>query len=112
MPAQRRYPPDVMDSAVRMVLDIRRQDPRRAGVVGTVGGLMDTHPEVLRHWVKKAEAASSIAPATESTSEAATPGDERVITLERELADLRRINAVLRAAAVHFASELEQGKAG
>ncbi|MBA8942728.1 transposase [Streptomyces calvus] len=89
-----------MERAVRMVLDIRAQDPGRAGVVGAVGDLMKIHPEVLRHWVKKAEA---IRP--EPTAE--VPGDDQLRNLEREVRDLRRANAVLRAAALMFASELE-----
>lgn len=109
VPAVRKYPPDVMDRAVHMVLDIRRQDPQRAGVIGAVGDLMGIHPEVLRHWVKKAEA--QIPPSTATSTIAAmaegVAGEERMRTLEREVADLRRLNAVLRAAAVLFASELQ-----
>ncbi|MET9454590.1 transposase [Streptomyces canus] len=100
MPAQRRYPPEVMERAVRMVLDIREQDPDRAGVVGTVGNLMSIHPEVLRHWVKKAEA-SRRDPLVEAS------GNDRLRELEREVRDLRRANDVLRAATLMFASELQ-----
>ncbi|MFF2861446.1 transposase [Streptomyces rubiginosohelvolus] len=100
MPAQRRYPPDVMERAVRMVLDIRAQDPNRTGVVGAVGDLMKIHPEVLRHWVRKAEA-------THREPAAQVSGEDQLRELEREVRDLRRTNAVLRAAALMFASELE-----
>ena len=106
MPALRRYPPDVMDSAVRMVQEIRQQDPQRTGVVGSVGELMGIHPEVLRHWVKKAEAGG------EAVVASPPPGEARVQSLEREVADLRRVNAVLKAAALLFASEIENGQAG
>lgn len=104
MPAVRKYPPDVMERAVRMVFDIRSQDPQRAGVIGAVGDLMGIHPEVLRHWVKKAE--------PETAAPAVAPGEERVQTLEREVSDLRRANAVLKAAAVLFAAELQHDQAG
>jgi transposase len=60
-------------------------------------------PEILRHWVKKAEAD------TKTPAERSAPSEERVQTLEREVADLRWVNAVLKAAAVLFASELEHG---
>ncbi|MFD0068364.1 transposase [Streptomyces sp. NPDC056690] len=99
MPAQRRYPPEIMERAVRMVLDIRAQDPDRIGVVGTVGDLMKIHPEVLRHWVKKAEAIRREPPVE-------APGDDRLRELEREVRDLRHANAVLKAATLMFASEL------
>ncbi|WCN03672.1 transposase [Streptomyces sp. M92] len=82
-----------------MVLDIRTQDPDRVGVVGTVGDLMKIHPEVLRHWVKKAEARR------EPTVE--VPADDRLRQLEVEVRDLRRANAVLKAATLTFISELE-----
>jgi len=96
-----------MDRAVAMVLEVRQRDPGRTGVVGAVGELLGVHPEVLRHWVRKAEVcpdAPSRAPAT------AAVGDERVTSLEREVAELRRTNEVLKAAAILFASELEAGK--
>lgn len=89
-----------------MVLDIRQQDPQRAGVVGAVGDLMGIHPEVLRHWVKKAEGPAGAPAAPEPSA------DSRVRVLEREVADLRRVNTVLKAAAVLFAAELEQGVQG
>lgn len=92
----------MMDRAVSMVLDIRKNDPSRTGVVGAVGELMGIHPEVLRHWVKRAEVRSE-----PPVPAAQTIGDERVMTLERENAELRKANAVLKAAAILFASELE-----
>jgi transposase len=103
-----------MDSAVRMVLDIRRQDPARAGVVGTVGDLMGIHPEVLRHWVRKAEPEPAPAPVPlpAAKAQAAVGGAERIESLERENADLRRTCEVLKAAALLFASELQQVPAG
>lgn len=104
MPAVRKYPQELMDQAVAMVLDIRRRDPGRAGVVGTVGELMGVHPEVLRHWVRKAEAGHSAASAAAVTS----MDEERMSLLERENAELRKANAVLKAAAILFASEIEQ----
>lgn len=108
MPAVRKYPPDLMDSAVRMVLDIRRQDPQRVGIVGTVGDLMGIHPEVLRHWVKKAEPEPAAEPASPTPDRpVGRPSAERIESLERENADLRRANQVLKAAAVLFASELQ-----
>lgn len=126
MPAVRKYPPDLMDSAVRMVLHIRRQDPQRPGIVGMVGDLMGIHPEVLRHWVRKAEpepapaadAAVPAAAASAATAVAAAerpvgePIVERIECLERENADLRRANQVLKAAAVLFASELQHAAVG
>lgn len=113
MPAVRKYPPDLMDSAVRMVLEIRRQDPQRTGIVGTVGDLMGIHPEVLRHWVKKAEPVTVAEPMSpEQDPPVGGLSADRIASLERENADLRRANQVLKAAAVLFASELQHTAAG
>ncbi|MZD56566.1 transposase [Streptomyces sp. SID5606] len=89
-----------MERAVRMVLDIRAQAPERVGVVGRVGDLMNVHPEVLRHWVKKAEA-------SRREPQIAAPGEDQLRKLELEVRELRRANAVLRAATLTFVSELE-----
>lgn len=55
MPAQRKYPPELIDRAVRMVVDKQRETPGRQGIVRGVGDMRGIHPEALRHWVKKAE---------------------------------------------------------
>ena len=91
-----------------MVLEVRQRDPGRTGVVGAVGELLGVHPEVLRHWVKKAEARSEAVPTAAASTPAAS--DERVSSLEREVAELRRTNEVLRAAALLFATELDATK--
>jgi transposase len=55
MPAQRKYPPELIERAVRMVLDKQRETPGRQGILREVGDLLGIHPEALRHWVKNAE---------------------------------------------------------
>ncbi|MFG2918936.1 hypothetical protein ACGF0D_39405, partial [Kitasatospora sp. NPDC048298] len=61
--------------------------------------VVPNHPEKLN----KAEAQSGRQPRT------AQSDDARIRRLEAENADLRRINGILRAAAVLFAAELEPG---
>ncbi|MFJ5784550.1 transposase [Streptomyces hydrogenans] len=84
-----------------MVAAIRHGDPCRPGVIRQVGELLDIHPEVLRHWVKKADA---------ENEKARTVGPENLNLrrLEQENAELRRVNSILKAAAILFAAEIER----
>ncbi|WP_420710810.1 transposase [Streptomyces sp. CCM_MD2014] len=101
MPAPRKYPPELIEKAVRMVIEMRTMNPGRSGIMRQVGELLDVHPEVLRHWVKKSDAESG------RNAECAMSATARVRQLEKENADLRRLNRILKAAAVLFAAELE-----
>nr|BFD92102.1 hypothetical protein KitaXyl93_34620 [Kitasatospora sp. Xyl93] len=102
MPAPRKYSPELIERGVQMVIKMRRQDPGRSSVVREVGEQLGVHPEVLRHWVNKANCTAGQQKHDDSSS-------ERLRQLEEENADLRRINAILRSAAALFAAELEPG---
>ncbi|MFK0190578.1 transposase [Kitasatospora sp. NPDC090308] len=104
MPAQRKYPDELIERGVQLVMDKKRDQPGRAGIVREVGDLLGIHPEVLRHWVNKA--GQNPAPAAQEF----VGESERVKALEAENANLRRINAILRSAAALFAAEIENGK--
>jgi transposase len=87
-----------------MVMELKQANPGRSGAVRRVGEMLGVHPEVLRHWVKKAE----VAPTGQA---GAAPTDAVDLhRLEQENAELRRVNSILRAAAVLFAAELESGR--
>ncbi|MEU1288283.1 transposase [Kitasatospora sp. NPDC005856] len=102
MPARRKYPPDLIERGVQMVLERRRNGPGRSSIMREVGEILGIHPEVLRHWVNKAETEADRQPTT-------ILNDDRIRRLEEENANLRRINGILKAAAVLFASEIEPG---
>ena len=55
MPAQRKYPDELRERAVKMVLEIRARDGRGRGELARVGRQLGVHPEALRGWVKQAE---------------------------------------------------------
>jgi len=94
MPAQRKYPDELRERAVRMVLEIRARDGRGHGELARVG-------RPLRGWVKQAEIDNGTRPGT-------TTGDQRRIAeLERENRELRRANEILKAASAYFARELD-----
>ena len=51
----KRYPPELKEPAVRMVGDLRREDPGDNGVVTRVSRQLGVGTESLRLWVKQTE---------------------------------------------------------
>ena len=85
MPAQRKYPDELRERAVKMVLEIRQPRGQRPGsAFARVGRQLGVHPEALRGWVKQAEIDSGTRPGT------TTEDQQRIAELEREVRELRR----------------------
>lgn len=101
-PGQRRYPPEIKGRAVRMVQELRREDPADQGVLGRVARQLNIGKESLRTWVKQAEVDAGTRPGT------TTEDQEEIKQLRRELKELRRANEILHAAAVFFGAELDR----
>ena len=101
MAAQRKYPEELRERAVKMVSEIRERDGKGHGELARVGRQLGVHPEALRSWVKQAEIDGGERPGT-------TTGDrQRIAELEREVRELRRANEILKAASAYFARELD-----
>jgi transposase len=100
MPAQRKYPEELRERAVRMVLEIRARDGKGHGELARVGRQLGVHPEALRGWVKQAEIDNGTRPGMRSAEA------QRIAELERENRELRRANEILKAASAYFAQEL------
>jgi transposase len=101
MAAQRKYPEELRERAVKMVFEIRERDGKGHGELARIGRQLGVHPEALRSWVKQAEIDGGERPGT-------TTGDKQRITeLERENRELRRANEILKAASAYFARELD-----
>ncbi len=102
-PAQKRYPPELRDRAVRMVAEaIEAQAGERYGVITRVARQLGIGTESLRNWVRQAEIDGGARPGTTTEDKA------RIAELERENRELRRANEILKSAAVFFGAELDR----
>src|SRR5206468_2544075 len=101
MPAQRKYPEELRERAVKMVLEIRARDGKGRGELARVGRQLGVHPEALRGWVRQAEVDRGMRSGTTSED------GRRIAELEREVRELRRANEILKAASAYFAKELD-----
>ena len=100
--SQRRYPPELKDRAVRMVNQLRREDPGDQGVINRVARQLGVGKESLRAWVKQADIDAG------SRSGVTTDEQARLSELEREIKELKRANEILQAAAIFFGAELDR----
>ena len=86
-PAQKRYPPELRERAVRMARDaIAEQGGQTFGVVTRVARQLGVGTESLRGWLKQAEIDLGRQAGTTSADA------QRIAELEREVRDLRRAN--------------------
>jgi transposase len=98
----KRYPDELKERAVKMVLDLQRSDPNDHGVIGRVSRQLGIGAESLRSWVKRAQVeAGTRGGMTEA--QAAELKD-----LRKEVRELRRANAILQDAATFFGAALDR----
>ena len=102
MPAQRKYPEELRERAVRMAGDARRDPVTRPGALQRVGEQLGISPETLRGCVNQAEIDGGQRAGTTSSDA------QRLAALEREVKELRRSNAILPSASAFFAAELDR----
>ena len=96
-----KYPDELRERAVRMVLEVQRETGERHGAVTRIAKQLGVGSESLRNWVRQAEGDSGQRPGTSSVDAL------RIAQLERENRELRRANDILKAASVFFATELD-----
>src|SRR2546426_10686672 len=100
MPAQRKYPDELRERAVKMVLEIRARDGKGHGELARVGRQLGVHPEALRGWVKQAEIGNGTRRGTSAEDQ------KRIAGLERENRELRRGTGGMNAARAGCAPRL------
>src|SRR6516165_12498723 len=98
-----RFSPEVRERAVRMVWEHQAQHTSQWAAITSVAEKMGCAAETLRHWVRQGERDAGRRPGL-TTEERA-----RLTQLERENAELRRANEILRKASAYFAqAELDR----
>jgi len=101
-PSSKRYPPELKERAVRMVRELRLEDPSDQGVIGRVARQLGVGKESLRAWEKQAEVNAGRQPGV------TTAEHDELVTLRKETKELRRANDILQAAATFFGAELDR----
>lgn len=96
-----KYPDELRERAVRMVLEVREQTGEKHGVIARVAGELGIGAQSLRNWVSQAEIDAGRRAGTSSADA------QRIVELERENRELRRANDILKAASLFFATELD-----
>ena len=101
MAAQRKYPEELRERAVKMVFEVREREGKGHGEIARVAQQLGVHREALRTWLRQAEIDGGKRPGT------TTEDKQRIAELEREVRELRRANEILKAASAYFARELD-----
>jgi len=101
-PTTRRYPPELKERAVKMVQELRVQDPRDKTVISRVARQLGVGDESLRSWVKQSEVDAGKRPGLTTDEQA------ELKRLRKENFELRRSNDILQSAAAFFGAELDR----
>jgi len=100
---QKRYPPELRERAVRMVLEARAADPTDTRIIPRISNQLGVGTESLRNWVKQDQIDAGVRPGT------TTDERKRIAELEKENRELKRSNEILRRASAYFAqAELDR----
>jgi transposase len=102
MPNHGRYPDELRERAVRMVLDHGHECGSQWEAICSVADKLGPRAETVRGWVRQAERDEGRRAGT-TTEEVA-----ELKRLKRENAELRRANDILKAAASFFGAELDR----
>ena len=95
--------PEVVERAVRMVFEAKDQYPSQWAAITAVAGMLGIGtPETLRTWIRRSEVDTGQRPGV------TTQMAEENKALRKEIAELRRANEILKAAAIFFGAELDR----
>jgi len=101
-PSSKRYPPELKERAVRLVRELRLEDPGDHTVISRVARQLGIGTESLRLWVKQADVDAGKRPGL------TTEEQVELKRLRKENFELRRSNDILQAAATFFGAELDR----
>jgi transposase len=101
-PTTKRYPPELKQRAVKMVQELRAQDPGDKAVISRVARQLGVGLESLRTWVKQADIDAG------DRGGLTTAERTELVELRKKNRDLQRSNDILQAAASFFGAELDR----
>lgn len=104
MSKQAPYPPEVGERTIRLVFEQQDQYPSQWAAITSIAKKAGMTAETLRNWVRQAEKDSGGRPGL------STDQKDKLKQLEREVKELRRANAILKAASAFFGAELDRQK--
>ena len=99
---KRRYPLELKERAIKMVIDLQRDDPNDRSVINRVSRQLGVGSESLRIWVKRAQIDAGQRGGLTTAQEA------ELKELRKEVRELRRANAILQSASAFFGAELDR----
>jgi transposase len=103
MNKSKKYAPEVIERAVRMVHECEGEHDSQWSAIRSVATKMGCNSDTLRRWVRQQEKDLGQRPGPTSMEVA------RVKELEREVKELRRANEILKLASAFFAqAELDR----
>jgi transposase len=103
MPAPRKYPSELRERSVRLVVEAMAGQPQLPvnAAVRRIAERVGVVPDTLRGWVKQHRIDVGQQPGI------TTQDGKRIKDLEREVKELKRANEILLAASSFFARELD-----
>jgi transposase len=102
MTRRARYPQELRERAVRMVVEHQDEHPSQWAAICSIAAKFGVSSETLRKWVRRAETDEGLRPGL------TTEERQRLQQLERENRELRRANEILKSASAFFAAELDR----
>ena len=103
MTKHNRFPPEVRQRAIRMVLENQNTYNSQWAAICSIAPKIGCTPETLRIWIRQQE------PVDDEQNALTASERQRLKELEREVRELRRSNDILRQAPAYFAqAELDR----
>ena len=98
-----KYPPELRERAVRLVIESKADYPSEFEAIRSIAAKLGIgSSETLRNWVRRAEIDGGSRPGKTSEDIA------EIRELKKEVAELRRANEILKSASAFFAAELDR----
>ena len=98
----KKYSPEMRERALRMLAESRPEHPTLMSAIRHVAGMLGMSPETLRLWQRRYEVDHG------KRSGVTTEAAVEIKRLQRENAELRKANEILKAASIFFAKELDR----